>query len=75
MRGVVGPPGLELARLNLLGEAFAGAVRDPGFVAQARSMNTPLHPMSATEYREQVESYYDEIEPYQDILLKIESEG
>ena len=75
VRGVVGPPGLEPARLNLLGEAFARAVEDPGFVTQARNTNTPLHPMTATEYREQVDSYYDEIEPFRDILLQIESEG
>ena len=75
VRGVVGPPGLEPARLNRLEEAFARAVADPGFVTDAAATNTPLQPMSATAYREQVDFYYDEIELYKDILVKIESEG
>ena len=67
LRGVAAPPGAPAARLRLLEEAFRSAVSDPGFLEQAKRTGTPVLPMSAAEYRKEVESYYRMIEAMRDL--------
>lgn len=51
-RGLVGPPGMPEAVTRALVGALEGAMREPGFVTEARRIAMPLRPISGDAYRE-----------------------
>ena len=50
-RGIVGPPGLPEPIRKRLVEAFAAAIADPGFRAEAERVDLPLRAILGDEYR------------------------
>ncbi|MEE8587070.1 MAG: tripartite tricarboxylate transporter substrate binding protein, partial [Acidobacteriota bacterium] len=75
VRGVVAPPHLDADRQELLEKAFAAAAADPEFLAQAKKSNTPVTPMDSREYRQVVDSYYQKIDQYKELLLQKSEQG
>ena len=51
-RGIVGPPGMPAAVTQALVAALEGAMRDPGFVAEAARQSMPLRPIWGAAYRD-----------------------
>ena len=51
-RGLVGPPGMPRAVTEALVSALDGAMRDPGFVAEAQRQAMPLRPITGAAYRD-----------------------
>jgi tripartite-type tricarboxylate transporter receptor subunit TctC len=70
VRGVVAPPGAGPKPLQVLEQAFLGATRDPGFLAQARRTSMPVFPLSSVEYRREVESCYRIMEPLRELMIE-----
>ena len=70
VRGAVAPAGLDPAVLSLLEAGFAGAVKDPEFLAKAEKSRIPIYPKPAADYARLVEEYYEAIEAYRDDLEK-----
>ncbi len=50
-RGILGPPGIPRGIAERLEQAFAGAMADPGFVAEATRLVMPLRPLTGAGYR------------------------
>ena len=50
-RGIVAPPGLPSDVTVRLREAFAAALEDPAFQAEADRLNMPLRPLVGEDYR------------------------
>jgi len=70
VRGVVAPQGAEMHDVRVIEEAFLRATRDPEFLRQSAKTGTPVFPTLSSEYRQQVESYYQVIEPLRGLLLE-----
>lgn len=69
VRGAVAPAGLDPTVHARLEQAFADAAADPEFLEEAARTRTPVHPLPAEAYLEQVERYYAAIAEYDPAAL------
>lgn len=53
-RGIVAPPALPPAIRTRYEQAFAGALADPAFLAEAERATMPLRPLIGTQYRDMI---------------------
>lgn len=53
-RAIFGPPGIPKAHLDALRTAYDKMVRDPAFLAEAKSRRVEIHPMSGAEIARRV---------------------
>jgi tripartite-type tricarboxylate transporter receptor subunit TctC len=61
-RGMLGPPGLPDAITARLTSAFQVALRDEGFLREARRLFMPLHPLISADYRAMAQRTEDQLQ-------------
>jgi tripartite-type tricarboxylate transporter receptor subunit TctC len=74
IRGVAAPHGVAEQVVRSLEAGFERATQNQDFVENSRQAEMPLFPTPSARYREQVEAYYQLIDPFKD-LLKREAHG
>ena len=70
VRGVEGPPNTPAPLVKVLEEAFAKAVRDPGYFEWAQKVKVVIHPLSSQEYGKLVADTYPQIEKVKHLLAE-----
>ncbi|MFB3887464.1 MAG: tripartite tricarboxylate transporter substrate binding protein [Thermodesulfobacteriota bacterium] len=68
IRGADGPPKMEAPVVKVLEEAFAKAVKDPGYIQWANNRMMEIIPASSSEYGKMIEVQQKEIEKFRDLL-------
>jgi tripartite-type tricarboxylate transporter receptor subunit TctC len=68
IRGADGPPKMGTQVVKLLEEAFAKAVKDPGYIQWAHNRMMEVIPLNSSEYGKIIEAQQKEIDKFRDLL-------
>ena len=68
IRGADGPPKMGTQVVKVLEEAFAKAVKDPGYVQWANNRMMEIIPVNSSEYGKMIETQQKEMEKFSDLL-------
>ncbi len=68
IRGADGPPKMGTQVVKVLEEAFAKAVKDPGYIQWANNRMMEIIPLNSSEYGKMIETQQKEIEKFRDLL-------
>lgn len=64
IRGVDGPPRMPAPIIKVIGEAFANAVKEPGYLAWTKNRMIEVFTLNHREYQELIENQQKEMEKY-----------
>lgn len=69
MRGIDGPPKMEVGVIKVLEAAFSKVVKDPDFLTWAKNKMMDIVQLNSEEYREVIVNQQKEVEKYKDIFM------
>jgi tripartite-type tricarboxylate transporter receptor subunit TctC len=70
--GIYGPPGMPPERIKILEQAFAKAMKDPGYKEKVKTMNIDVYPLGSDGFRKILLKEYPTIVKFLEILKKAE---
>ena len=64
LRGIDGPPKMEMSKIKVIEAAFAKSIKEPDYVAFAKRRMTDLIPLYHEAYQKAIERQHKEVEKY-----------